>query len=271
MTRQSRQRSWAQSIGYQPVEVRRGRVFCVDVTSQLWRWQVTEAEVEEAKLFQLLPLVSLSRNSYGSLCVFSFRVVVGGGKNQKKDRCLLVRRILENGAASPLEVCEQGFARSFYDFGANTPKSSLREEAMTHREDEYDYLFKGKWTRGGIFPPLSYSTIPPTPLPPRDYEPPVWTSVTWCRHVAGHSSSGELPWDKRHLLGPLTPGFGRCLALTFHHRLVVDCRTLLATCFLGNPRWWGWWWWWWWRPWCNDVMMRFWLCGSKRWGNYTYS
>lgn len=22
---------------------------------------------------------------------------------------------------------------------------------MTHREDEYDYLFKGKWTKGRIF------------------------------------------------------------------------------------------------------------------------
>lgn len=26
---------------------------------------------------------------------------------------------------------------------------------MTHREDEYDYLFKGKWTKGRIFEPLS--------------------------------------------------------------------------------------------------------------------
>lgn len=35
---------------------------------------------------------------------------------------------------------------------------------MTHREDEYDYLFKGKWTKRRIFfffSPLSYSPNPP--------------------------------------------------------------------------------------------------------------
>lgn len=83
--RQSRQRSWAQSLSYQPVEAGRGRDLSSDVTSQPlgWRWQVTEAEEEEAKLFQLLPLVSLSRISYRSICVLSFHVVVGGGRKKK--------------------------------------------------------------------------------------------------------------------------------------------------------------------------------------------
>lgn len=108
-----------------------------DVAALGWRWQVTEAEEEEAKLFQLLPLVSLSRNSYSSFCVFSFHVVVGRGKkNTKKNRRLLVRRIIRNGAVSSLEVCEQGSARSLLDFGANTSTTKKKRSKLKRRSND---------------------------------------------------------------------------------------------------------------------------------------
>lgn len=108
-----------------------------DVAALGWRWQVTEAEEEEAKLFQLLPLVSLSRNSYSSFCVFSFHVVVGEGKTPKKHRRLLVRRLIRNGAVSSLEVCEQGSARSLLDFGANTSTTTTKKKVKVKQEKQW--------------------------------------------------------------------------------------------------------------------------------------
>lgn len=123
-------------IGYQPVEARRGRDLSSDVTSQPWagdgKWQ--RLRKRRRNFFSYCRL-SAFHGILTAHSVFSVSTSLWEGekkkKNTKKNRRLLVRRIIRNGAVSSLEVCEQGSARSLLDFGANTSTTNQKKKGQS--------------------------------------------------------------------------------------------------------------------------------------------